>query len=147
MSGPPGRASEPALRVIVGVDGSATSDAAVAWANRYAAATGARMTLIAVWDMPRMYGGDFPLPPNFDPLAEASRVGKQARRLVTLPANRVDVQVVARGTARTVLVEAARDADLLVVGSRGHSSVADLLLGSVSAYCARHAPVPVVVVR
>ena len=51
------------------------------------------------------------------------------------------------GAAAKVLVHEARDADLLVVGSRGHGGFAELLLGSVSLHCVTHAPCPVVVVR
>jgi len=46
-----------------------------------------------------------------------------------------------------VLLEAAADADLLVVGSRGHGSVADALLGSVGQYCIHHAHCPVLIMR
>jgi nucleotide-binding universal stress UspA family protein len=49
--------------------------------------------------------------------------------------------------AGPALVEAARDADLLVVGSRGRGGWKALLLGSVSMHCVTHAPGPVVVVR
>jgi nucleotide-binding universal stress UspA family protein len=52
-----------------------------------------------------------------------------------------------RGPAADVLVEAAKDADLLVVGSRGHGEAVGLLLGSVSMRCAHLAPCPVVIVR
>jgi nucleotide-binding universal stress UspA family protein len=50
------------------------------------------------------------------------------------------------GAARA-LIETAKGADLLVVGSRGHGSVRGLLLGSVSQQCVHHAPCPVVVTR
>jgi nucleotide-binding universal stress UspA family protein len=54
---------------------------------------------------------------------------------------------VIEGSAVQVLLDAARDADLLVVGSRGHGGFAGLLLGSVSAQLVHHAPCPVLVVR
>jgi nucleotide-binding universal stress UspA family protein len=54
---------------------------------------------------------------------------------------------VTEGHPAFVLTDAARGAALLVVGSRGHGAFAGMLLGSVSEYCAAHAPCPVVVVR
>ena len=54
---------------------------------------------------------------------------------------------VVRGHAGTVLTDESRDADLLVVGSRGHGTAVGMLLGSVSQYCVQHATCPVVVVR
>jgi nucleotide-binding universal stress UspA family protein len=52
-----------------------------------------------------------------------------------------------RGAAETVLVDESREADLLVVGSRGLGGFSGLLLGSVSQQCAHHAACPVVIVR
>lgn len=51
------------------------------------------------------------------------------------------------GNPADVLIDAARGAELLVVGSRGHGTFARALLGSVSERCAMHAPCPVVIVR
>ncbi|MGW7444192.1 universal stress protein [Kitasatospora sp. NPDC054795] len=60
----------------------------------------------------------------------------------------VEVRTEARhGTPAGALVEAARGADLLVVGSRGLGGFTGMLLGSVAQHCTRHATVPVVVVR
>jgi nucleotide-binding universal stress UspA family protein len=59
----------------------------------------------------------------------------------------VDVQgELVEGRPAGALLEAARSADLLVVGSRGRGGFAGLLLGSISAQCVHHAPCPVVVV-
>lgn len=54
--------------------------------------------------------------------------------------------VVEAGHAGSVLVEAAEDADLLVVGSRGLGGVRGLLLGSVSTFCSHHLPCPLLIV-
>jgi nucleotide-binding universal stress UspA family protein len=56
-------------------------------------------------------------------------------------------RIVAEGSAARVLIDAVGEADLLVVGSRGHGGFTNLLLGSVSQQCAQHAPCPVVIVR
>jgi nucleotide-binding universal stress UspA family protein len=54
---------------------------------------------------------------------------------------------VSEGAPATILVDESREADLLVVGSRGHGGFAGLLLGSVSQQCAHHAACPVVIVH
>ena len=65
---------------------------------------------------------------------------------LSLPRERVHPRVV-QGPAAEVLARASRDADLLVVGTRGHGSLAGAILGSVSSHCVHHAHCAVVVVR
>ncbi|MFI7296443.1 universal stress protein [Streptomyces sp. NPDC050121] len=62
------------------------------------------------------------------------------------PGIRGTPQIVA-GRPEPTLIEAARDADLLVVGSHGHGAFAGMLLGSVSQHWVHHATCPVVVIR
>ena len=72
--------------------------------------------------------------------AERARSADPDRRLPEIDAS------VGRGHPGRLLIEASSDADLLVVGSRGHGGFVGLLLGSVSTYAVHHAQCPVVVV-
>jgi len=131
--------------VVVGVDGSELSRAAVEWAERYARDTGARLRLVTVWEWPVQYG----LTPTYDESAlatAASHVAEKAAAGLSLPPDRVETKVVPGPPGRGLVKEAA-GAALLVVGSRGHGLSGDLLLGSVSRYCLHHATIPIVVVR
>ncbi|MFC6238057.1 universal stress protein [Longivirga aurantiaca] len=130
--------------VIVGVDASPASKAALRWAADHAVARGLSLEAVAVWEIPATFGwvGEEDLDPT-----EAARRGLEsvvAEVVGTTP----EVEItVARGHAALVLVEASERADLLVVGSRGMGGFAGLLLGSVSQHCVQHAHCPVVVVR
>jgi nucleotide-binding universal stress UspA family protein len=131
--------------VVVGVDGSSDSDAAIRWVQSYADATGAGVTLAVAWQWPQSYG--YPMMfDGFDPEADAQKVAEKAAAELSLPAGRLHITV-REGSAGSVLVDASKDADLLVVGSRGHNAVSGALLGSTSQHCVHCATVPVVVVR
>ncbi|MET3721203.1 nucleotide-binding universal stress UspA family protein [Arthrobacter sp. UYEF21] len=54
---------------------------------------------------------------------------------------------VVRDSPAIALLDAAKDADLLIVGSRGHGGFAGLLIGSISGQVSHHAPCPVLIVR
>ncbi|MGY1731611.1 universal stress protein [Geodermatophilus sp. SYSU D01045] len=141
-------AVEPPPRVVVGVDDSATSRAALARAAREAERLGARLEVVAAYQ-PASYWSDLyaiTAPP-------ASETEEHARTRVTAfvadvlgSVAGIDLRVV-QGPPGDALVRHADGAALLVVGSRSRSRVAGLVLGSVALHCAVHAPCPVMVVH
>jgi nucleotide-binding universal stress UspA family protein len=137
-------------RIVVGVDGSAPAEAALRWALAEARLRGAVCEVVHVWSYPvvadiaGMAAAGVAWP---DLEADARRLLEEVIERVRPEAAGVTVETrVAEGTAAGVLIEAARDADLLVVGSRGRGGFVGLLLGSVSQQVAHHAPCPVVIV-
>jgi nucleotide-binding universal stress UspA family protein len=142
----------PAPRVVVGVDGSPSSRAALCWAVSQAALTGAVVEAVTAWEFPAAvvgYGWGATV------ALVAGQYEELAEKMVTeVVSGTVDpgsgVQVITRvkeGNAAQVLLDASVGADLLVVGSRGHGTFAGALLGSVSTHCVHHATCPVVVIR
>jgi nucleotide-binding universal stress UspA family protein len=139
-------------RIVVGVDGSEGGRRALAWAVEEAAAWGAPLVAIHCWSFPVMAAptGLAPMPAVSD--AEELSAGAQQvldRVVDEVLGARTDVHVerqLIEGPAAETLLEAAKDADLLVVGSRGHGGFVGLLLGSVSQHITHHAPCPIVVV-
>ena len=132
--------------IVVGVDGSEQSLAALNWAIAEARLRKGQVRLITAWYYPPMAStvGDGVIDDSFRQTAELVKV--DALKAVADAGVDVTGEVVENSPA-TALLEAARDADLLVVGSRGHGGFAGLLLGSVSAQVIHHAPCPVLVVR
>jgi len=142
----------PGRRIVVGVDGSPSSKAALAWAVGQARLTGDSIEAVIAWHYPAMAGG-IPFMPAGD--LEGSDFGGFAATVLSDainemvdPAEPVKVSSTVReGNAAQVLLEIAEGADLLVVGSRGHGGFTEALLGSVSQECVHHAPCPVVIIR
>lgn len=139
-------------RIVVGVDGSQSSKAALAWAVGEARLTGAAVEAVIAWHYPVMVGG-VPFAPIGVVESEgygtfAAKVLNDAIAETVAPDGPVKVSsVVSEGSAAQVLLDAAKDADMLVVGSRGHGGFAGALLGSVSQACVHHAQCPVVIIR
>ncbi|MFJ6662470.1 universal stress protein [Streptomyces sp. NPDC091383] len=139
-------------RIVVGVDGSEGSRHALGWAVRQAELTGGRVEAVIAWDIPQFHGALGWMPPSS---SDEAALEERARSEVTSAVEEavaahpgVQVDTVARyGTPAGVLLEAARDAALLVVGSRGLGGFKGLLLGSVAQHCVQHAPCPVLVLR
>jgi nucleotide-binding universal stress UspA family protein len=131
--------------IAVGVDGSESAAAALRWATAEARLRGARLRAVHAWNMPtRAYAGSgFVAPASFeDDLGQAAQTGLGQ----WLDGIEVEHHV-AEGQAATVLTDAAVDAELLVVGSRGLGGFGELLLGSVSHQVAQRARCPVAIVR
>ncbi|MDX8141452.1 universal stress protein [Lentzea sp. NBC_00516] len=134
--------------IVVGVDGSAAGAAALRWAVTEARQHDCPVDAISVWHM------DYSL--MMAP--EATAVGLDAASIEAanrsvLDAATADVgdvnlrRILIEGDVKKLLVEMSQDARMLVVGNRGHGAMAELFLGSVSAYCVHHASCPVVVVK
>jgi nucleotide-binding universal stress UspA family protein len=149
--------------IVVGVDGSAGSDAALRWALAEARLRGSRVRVVHAYELPRVpltdaglgvaSGVAAPAPPTEHD--EVRRVvERDARTLIEGALRRADGEaidgleidrVAAQGPPALTLIESARNAELLVLGSRGRGGFLGLLLGSVSQQCAQHPPCPVVI--
>ncbi|MFD9813495.1 universal stress protein [Streptomyces sp. NPDC059080] len=137
------------LPVVVGVDGSGASLAAVDWAVDEAVRHGLPLRLVhaSLWER---YEGVEPDPaadrPSEQVLAETIVADAAGRAGLRAPGLAVTADVAATDAAGALL-DAGQEARVLVVGSRGRGAVAGLLLGSVSLVTAARAHCPVVVVR
>jgi nucleotide-binding universal stress UspA family protein len=139
--------------IVVGVDGSEHSKPVLKWAMQEAATHHAPLTVLAVHQVAGSFWTSTPIIyPADQPEAEKARQG--AEEAVSQIASSLGDAAPASVTVRAMsgvpaqeLVNASRDADLVVVGLRGGGGFAGLLMGSVSEQVARHAACPVVVVR
>ena len=140
-------------RIVVGVDGSPSSERALRWALRQAKLTGATVEAVIAWHFPFISGG-YAWPPagvmvsatDFRKIAErvlADTVSRAAGGDLRAPVT----QEVLEGDAAAVLIRESACADLLVVGSRGYGGLAEAMLGSVGQHCVHHAACPVVIIR
>ena len=136
--------------IVVGVDGSPGSVAALRVAIDEARARGAEIKAVNAWHVTvAAYGsGIAPIPvdvSNFEEIGKAAL--DSALEKVAADAAGVTIEPVVReGQAAEVLVAEAKDADLLVVGSRGLGGFRGLLLGSVSQQCSHFAHCPIMIV-
>lgn len=137
--------------IVVGVDGSASSLEAVTWAAQQAVHDHRTLALVHAYTLDRVLWVDS-MGVDRDILKVMENDG---RRLLLAAADRAhetdaDLEVhewLFHADARSALLEASRDAAMLVVGSRGRGPVASLLLGSVGVALVRHAICPIVVRR
>ena len=132
-------------RVVVGVDGSAHGDAALRWALEQAESRGGEVTAVFAWQQPFVS-----IPGAFDreELEQAAKDFLVGKVSAVAPSPRVPLlPLVAEGDPAEALVVAAKDADLLVVGTRGRSPFLGSVLGAVSLRCAAGANCPVTLIK
>ncbi len=132
--------SEQRYRIVVGFDGSEGSRRALVWAAEEARVRGAAVEVVRAW-----HPGEFGTDQEMEIIAQKT-LETEASGVIGVPSGFEVTMSSVRGAAARVLVEHARDADMLVVGSRGHGGFTGLLLGSVSQQVTTHASAPVVVI-
>ncbi|MGW2253622.1 universal stress protein [Kitasatospora sp. NPDC001660] len=139
---------QPDGRIVVGVDGSPPSRAAVRWAARLAGLTGAPLEAVTVWDFPCLYGERGLVPPALDGFGPERRAAEILdETLAACPTGPTVRRHLAAGAPGPALVAAAEGAAALVVGNRGRHDPPGAPLGTVTQYCVHHAACTVVVVR
>jgi nucleotide-binding universal stress UspA family protein len=133
-------------RIVVGVDGSSSSEEALRWALRHARLTGQPVEALTSWEIPVNF--------SVGPLTDVDWEGQATSTLRDAVAKAVDpadaervTQRVVKGHPAQVLIDAASDAGLVVIGSRGRGGFTGMLLGSVSQHVLARATCPVVIVR
>jgi nucleotide-binding universal stress UspA family protein len=136
--------------VVVGVDGSPASDPAVGFAFEATSLRRAPLTALHAWKHPVSTGPGDMLPLVYDPVeVEADEERLLAEALAGWCDKYPDVVVrrqLVRGGPRSALIDASREAQMIVVGARGRGELTGLLLGSVSQAVLHHAACPVVIV-
>ncbi|GLX50407.1 universal stress protein [Streptomyces hygroscopicus subsp. hygroscopicus] len=142
----------PPARIVVGVDGSEQSKAALRWAVNQAKLVGGAVDAVLAWDLPTPWHGL--VPPtrketgDYEEHMREVLDGAIDEALGPGPGRPVALRTTSvHGHPAAVLLDAAAGADLLVVGNRGRGEFRGTLLGSVGMHCVQHAPCPVVVIR
>jgi nucleotide-binding universal stress UspA family protein len=137
--------------LVVGIDGSEPSRAALRWAVHHAELTGGRVHAVAVWRQPSVVAApDAPaalLPVTSDADLEAQARTWVDEALAEVPASAdLVVSRVEEGDPDSVLLELASDAELLILGNKARGAIAGAIAGSVALHCLHHARRPVVLV-
>ncbi len=135
--------------IVVGVDGSEGAAIALDFAMKEAALRGSALRLVSAWEIPAsvlasvVAGKEF-----YEEFREtAIKIARDAAALVDEQQPGVEhEEIVVEGQAARVLLDNAADAELMVVGRRGHGSFREMLLGSISRQVVVHAKCPLVIV-
>lgn len=130
--------------VVVAVDGSASSLEALRTGHRMAELLDRPLVAVNAWDIAY---GLFP-PRSWHPERDAQALLDRSITAAFGPSAVPKVETITvKGQPADSLMRLSRPAELLVIGSRGHSGVAAVMLGSVSAACVAHCSCPVLVVH
>jgi len=136
-------------RIVVGVDMTDASRDALCWAKAQADATGAELVVVTAWSYPPAsyptYAGYVPMRVGMD-VEETCRTELETFVKDAIGDACVTLAVV-RGHPAQVVLDAAHDATMVVVGSRGRGQILGALAGSVSQQVLTHARCPAVVVH
>jgi nucleotide-binding universal stress UspA family protein len=142
-------------KILVGVDGSEKSHAALKWASELALKIGASLEVMTTWQTPFPTAELVAIGFNLD----MSEINDRPQAIAELRIDKVVqavfgkvnpegvTKIVTEGYPALMLVEKSKDVDLLVLGNRGYSPAVETLLGSVSQHCLSHAKCPVVIVK
>lgn len=134
-------------KVIVGVDGSPSSNAAMEWAAQEAEIRGAALELIHAWNYPNLgYGGYVAVLEDFEKDA-STLLDEVVASVRSQHPNLKLVSSLLQGPTAQTIMERSKEADMVVVGSRGRGGFSGLLLGSVGQQLVHHCPVPVVIIH
>jgi nucleotide-binding universal stress UspA family protein len=134
-------------RIVVGVDGSEDSKLALRWAVEYARAFGAQVEAVAAPEI-HLTAALTEAPTGEDYLRDASARLDAAVAEVLADEGEVTVtRTVVGDRAARALVQAARGAEMLVIGSSGQGELPGMHIGSTTNYCVHHSPCPVMVLR
>lgn len=143
-----GRRDTSLSRILVGVDGSPGSEAAIDWATAEAVSCGAELVLVHGWVYPYASTRHALREPRDEMRLDAMRtLDASAQRVRDAHPDLNCQSIISEEGPAKALIDAAANADLLVVGSRGRGGFSSMLLGSVSRTVLQHAPCPVAVIR
>ena len=132
-------------RIVVGIDGSEHGNAALRWAVNEARVHEGEIVAVFAWQLPFIgIPGAF----DRDEMEKLCKIFVEDTVAAAVPAARVPItNLVAQGDVSASLIAAAKNADMLVLGSRGRGGFAGRKLGSVSQECVQHAACPVVIIK
>ena len=140
-------ASQRYNRVVLGYDGSPIAKLALDFALAEAELRAGELVMVYAWTEPD-YGFGFSESVTAEFEATGNALLAEAVEVATRTHPRVRVKTALEsGNAASRIIEKTEDADLVIVGARGHGGFQALMLGSVSDQLVHHCPVPVVIVR